>query len=395
MRHVPAWGAAALVLLAARPSPAGPGRDVRYVQADQAEIRSGPSDSSEFYVTNRLGRGQAVEVVEERPGGWLAIRPPEGSFSYVNTRFLRHMVPDVPTHVVTLDGVKVPVYVGSEVVNKRPTVVGAWLEPGAQVVSRGRPIADEDGSWMPIEAPARERRYVKASTLAKTQADPATLVRAASSGATGSFGTSGLGPSSAPSANAHDVPEVAFQKAERAERDGNIPEAIRLYATVGAETAQSQPALSSMALERARYLQGGYQNYGAGVGGVPPPPAPVQVGAPVSPGSPRVTATPGVNRRETSSFTGQPPRINASRNGATSWVSYRGVLRRAGRIVEGQQTYALDDPVTLRPILYTTPSRELNFEPHLNRIVTLSGYSFWRGDLRNNYMTAVRLEVER
>jgi hypothetical protein len=392
MRHVRAWGALALVLQLAQPGFAQASRDVRHVTADQAEVRSGPGDSAELYVTNRLQQGQAVEVLEELPGGWLAIKPPEASFSYINTRFLRHIMADMPTHVVILDGVKVPVYVGSEVVNKRPTVIGSWLEPGAQVISRGRPVIDEDGTWMPIEPPARERRYLKASAV-KRSSEPAAVVRASGT-APHPPGPAGLTPSSAPSANRNEPPEELWRKAEQAERAGDVQAAIRLYALVGAGTAGTHPALSSMALERARYLQGGYQNYGATVGGVPsPPPPPVQVGGPASPGTSR--SMDGQTPRQTSSFIGQPPRLHASRNGATSWVSYRGVLRRAGRIVEGQQTYALDDPVTLRPILYASAARGVDFEPHLNRIVTLSGYSFWRGDLRNNYMTAVRLEADR
>jgi SH3-like domain-containing protein len=391
MRPIPVCGAVVLFLLVGGSAFAQVGRDIRFVCVDQAEVRSGPSASSEFYVTNRLRRGQPVEVVAEKEGGWLAIRPPEGSFSYINTRFLRHMVADMPTHVVTLDGVKVPVYMGSEVVNKRPTVVGAWLEPGAQVTSCGKAIADEDGTWMPIESPARETRYIRASAVARTPAEQGQIVRASASAGTSmqsSFTPSRLAPSSAPSANVPLSPEVMFRKAEQAERTGQMAEAIRLYALVAAETAQTRPAYSSMALERARYLQGGSQNYGATVGSAPPATRPVQVGGPTS------TRSAAAARQVSSSFTGQPPRINQSRNGSTSWISYRGVLRRAGRTVEGQPTFALDDPVTFRPILYVTPARGIDFESNLNRIVTVSGYSFWRGDLRNNYMTAVRLERE-
>ena len=43
-----------------------------------------------------------VEVTAEKSGGWLEIRPPEGSLSYINTRFLRHMYTNQPNHVVTL-----------------------------------------------------------------------------------------------------------------------------------------------------------------------------------------------------------------------------------------------------------------------------------------------------
>jgi hypothetical protein len=396
MRPVSAWGALALVLHIAPTAFAQAARDVRHVSADQVEVRSGPSDSNAFYVTNRLQQGQQVEVVAEMPGGWLAIKPPEGSFSYINTRFLRHMVAEMPTYVVTLNGVKVPVYIGSEVVNKRPTQEGAKLEAGAQVVSCGKPLADEDGTWMPIEAPVQERRFVKASAVAKTAAEAASVVRASASGVGQAPANSkGLAPSTAPSANVHEPPEAMWQKAEQAERAGNVAEAVRLYALVGAGTAQTQAALSSMALERARYLQGGYQSYGATAGGVPPPPSPVQVGAPNTPGASRAAAVARPANRETISYTGQTPRLDPSRNGKTTWESYRGILRRAGRTIEGQTTYVIDDPGTLYPIVYAAPARGVNLEAHLNRIVTVSGYTGYRGELRNKYMIAVRLEAER
>src|SRR5262249_1895232 len=64
------------------------------------------------------------------------VRPPEGSFSWVNTRFLEHIVPHQPNYVVATEGVDVPVFMGSGVVKGR-TVVGAKLKRGAQVTSIG------------------------------------------------------------------------------------------------------------------------------------------------------------------------------------------------------------------------------------------------------------------
>ncbi len=393
MRHVPVWGAAVLALFLHSPVQAQVGRDIRFVTVDQVEVRSGPSDADEFYVTNRLQRGQPVEVVAEMPGGWLAIKPPEGSFSYINTRFLRHIVSDMPTHVVTLDGVKVPVFIGSEVVNRRPTVVGAWLEPGAQVISKGRPVADEDGSWMPIEPPSRERRYVRASAVEKSLDQANQVIRASAMGSPSemrsSFIPNAEQAQTVSTGQAAESPAQLWQRAELAERNGQISEATRLYALVGAEAARSNPTLSSLALERARYLQSGYQNYGASVG--PTITTPIHLGAPAAPGTSRLNASPSSGG---STFVGQTPRLPPTRNGQTTWLTHRGILRRAGRMIEGQATYVLDDPVTLRPILYASPARGVPLEQHLNRIVTLSGYSVYHGDLRNNYMIAVRLVAD-
>src|SRR4051794_24810645 len=56
------------------------------VIAPSAAVRSGPGEK--FYTTDNLAEGDAVEVYRER-GSWSAIRPPEGSFSWIFGRQLR------------------------------------------------------------------------------------------------------------------------------------------------------------------------------------------------------------------------------------------------------------------------------------------------------------------
>lgn len=419
MRHIRVLRAVLLVMAPAATALAQVGPDVRTITVPQAEVRSGPSDSAEFYVTNRLVQGQQVEVTSELPGGWLQIKPPPGSFSYVNTRFLRHVHPDAPNHVVTLDGVKVPVYMGSQLVNRRPTVVGAWLEPGAQVVSRGRPVTDDEGTWMPIQPPARERRFLRASAAGKTPATavaqggaPAPAVASRSSFAPTAAGA----PAAAPAAAVTASPEQLWRQAEHAERTGQVAEAIRLYALVGAGTAASNPSVSAMALQRAQFLQGGYRNYGVGAVAQPPvaaAPAPAAGGSRSYPlpaasgaesvrmGAPTAATGAGVAnvvtttlQRDNSQFTPLPATGSPPRGVPSTWSGYKGVLRRAGRTVEGYSTYALDDPTTLRPVVYATAGQGVNLEPYLNRVVQLWGYTVWRGDLRNNYITVSRVVPE-
>lgn len=98
----------------------------------------------------------------------------------------------------------------------------------------------------------------------------------------------------------------------------------------------------------------------------------------------------GIDARPVSSaFTPQP----AAPRGVSpsTWMRYRGVLRRAGRVVEGQATYALDDPDSLRPLLYATASGNVRLDAYLNRVVELEGYTVFRGDLKNNLMSVVRV----
>jgi uncharacterized protein YgiM (DUF1202 family) len=56
------------------------------VSTDGVEVRCGPG--WEYYSTGTLRKGDRVEVYRHEPGGWLAVRPPEGSHSWVPARQL-------------------------------------------------------------------------------------------------------------------------------------------------------------------------------------------------------------------------------------------------------------------------------------------------------------------
>src|SRR5262245_10362839 len=60
-----------------------------YVATDKAEVVAGPGHR--FYATERLARASQVEIYREEPSGWLAIRPPEGSFSWIPADFVERL----------------------------------------------------------------------------------------------------------------------------------------------------------------------------------------------------------------------------------------------------------------------------------------------------------------
>lgn len=57
------------------------------VVSDGAKVFSGPGDM--HYATETLSQGDVVEVHRHDPGGWCAIRPPQGSFSLVPESTIR------------------------------------------------------------------------------------------------------------------------------------------------------------------------------------------------------------------------------------------------------------------------------------------------------------------
>ena len=89
-------------------------------------VRSGPGQ--EYYPTDTLKKGQIVEVYRHEPGGWYAIRPPEGSFSWVFSKSL-----DIGAdNLARAKEDQVPVVVGSRLKNLQD-VVQVYLKEGEEV----------------------------------------------------------------------------------------------------------------------------------------------------------------------------------------------------------------------------------------------------------------------
>lgn len=60
---------------------------VATVTSVRASVRSGPG--RDFYITDRIDRDTVVDIYGEEEGGWLAIRPPASSFSWVAASSVR------------------------------------------------------------------------------------------------------------------------------------------------------------------------------------------------------------------------------------------------------------------------------------------------------------------
>src|SRR5436190_15812659 len=93
------------------------------VTVSEVEVRSGPT--KEYYPTGKLRFGDRVLVVRESKDqpGWLAVRPPHGSFSWINARFVKETRGDPHTGYVETEGnVAVAVRPGSSITNRAPDV---------------------------------------------------------------------------------------------------------------------------------------------------------------------------------------------------------------------------------------------------------------------------------
>ena len=137
------------------------------VVSAEAVVRCGPSDK--FYPTNRLRPGERLQVLGSEPSQqYLRIAPPKGSFSWIEARLVRQMYPNIPNYVVSDPGTDAPVYTGSafeEQSKHHPNHESCKLKWGTQVRAVGAPHTDDAGTWLPIEPPPAEARYVPAAAV--------------------------------------------------------------------------------------------------------------------------------------------------------------------------------------------------------------------------------------
>ena len=152
-----AWLALFCVSASIRPAAAGEKFPyTAYTNSDDVYIRSGPGKN--YYPTDKLAKGEPVEIYRHDPGGWYAIRPPQGSFSWVPAEALKPIGDRLA--VVLKD--HTPCFVGTRFSNARD-VHQVRLDQGEQVeILDIKPIGDgsEAQSWCQISPPSGEFRWV-------------------------------------------------------------------------------------------------------------------------------------------------------------------------------------------------------------------------------------------
>lgn len=122
-----------------------------------AKVYSGPG--TDYYGTQQLPEGTECQVYEELRDGWLAVRPPEGSYSLV----LRSALGPVEGGAAEITRDQTPSRIGS-VVSDQFDSVHVRLEAGEVVT-----VLDRQGSsnsqWVTIAPPAGEFRYIRATDV--------------------------------------------------------------------------------------------------------------------------------------------------------------------------------------------------------------------------------------
>src|SRR5262245_54082314 len=112
-----------------------------YAAVEGAEVVAGPGHR--YYATEHLPRGTPVEVFREEASGWLAIRPPDSSFSWVPARFIERSAEDATAGRVTGP---TPAWVGTSVEHVGDHRQQVTLKAGELVEILGEKNVESEGA---------------------------------------------------------------------------------------------------------------------------------------------------------------------------------------------------------------------------------------------------------
>lgn len=229
---------------AAEPAPKFPYS--AFVGVGEASVRSGPGET--YYPVLNLKIGDAVEVWRHDPGGWLAVRPPEGAFSWVSADFIQQT--GEKTGRVT--GNEVNVRVGTKFSDLRDAIQ-LQLSDGDEVdivESRTLRTGDQETLWYKILPPAGEFRWIAAQQVVL---HPSQLPPAAAPNLANSVGDSGVRQASFESPTIAASPSIDFAADLKAiPADASVDAQIDEMETILSRMVTAEPTAWSLAEMKSR-----------------------------------------------------------------------------------------------------------------------------------------------
>lgn len=135
-----------------------------YVAVEEAEVRSGPSRT--HYVTYQLFAGDKVEVYRRDAAGWLGIRPPADSFSWIPADVTEETEQAGVYRVLA----ETPAFIGSPLVTIQDHKYQVKLRAGELIEVIGQktlPGEEGDETWLKIAPPAGEFRWIHTNSVSR------------------------------------------------------------------------------------------------------------------------------------------------------------------------------------------------------------------------------------
>jgi uncharacterized protein YgiM (DUF1202 family) len=329
------WFAIAAGMMIAAPAFA---QQYAQILVPEVDVRSGPSKT--FYPTSKLKQGDKVEVMREskEAPGWLEIRPPAQSFSWINSKNVK--VIDTTRGYVDCDPTRpAPILPGSRIVDQPPNRESMKLTPGTAIVIVDRPLTVQGETWLPILPHPNEVRYIPSESV-----NAATVVAAQTGPANWTLTPQGY------------TTNNVLADAEKARARGDIATARQLYQQVANNAAdQNQKVYAMNMLENL-------------------PKTNQTPGIPTSNSKPDETRT---------AFSPNNPNVNLMKLKDAAWSKYGRLYETKLTGENGQPLYQLD--AGQGELIYVSTSPGKSLTSYVGRTVSVYGPTMYRGD------SAVRL----
>ena len=147
-----------------------------YVGVEQTRLYAGPSN--DFYPTGNVNRGAALEVHHRTNNGWLGVRPPQGSFSWVPAA-QAYLLPG--GRVIEITESSAVSWIGTEFGSAKQYRWQVQLNVGEQLGVLGEASVkngsdEREALWYKVSPPAGEFRWIEESAVSKTPVQPSTKI---------------------------------------------------------------------------------------------------------------------------------------------------------------------------------------------------------------------------
>lgn len=313
------------------------------ISSRKVEVRCG--GSPDFYQTSELKEGDRVLVIgaSDKYKGWYTIKPPAGSFSWINSNHVQK-TRGMEAVVVAGDGATpvVPVLAGSTVTDKKPNVEVAKLAKGAFVVILDKGTTAEDGTiWLPIAPAPGEVRFIPSDSVKPLAPGQAPILSTGPAPAAAGGGLTPLAQANqAYQARDFARAKALYEQVARESKDAN--EQVYCYNQLGRIVTESQTA------------------------------------GPARPGYPAGTLTANTQAGQSTALYNTPvPGTNqqpsqALAASAAQWSGW-GVLRKTAIVKDGQPLYVLENRTGNLPALYATTAPSLTLEKYNGQWICLFG----------------------
>jgi hypothetical protein len=376
----------------------------------EVKLRAGPSDK--YPVTSSLFRGNIVVVDREPEDGWLAIKPPVGSVSWVPSQFLEGFDPNrpLPQNVQVRCEGKVTLAAGQVGVPQPLDIRLVSVPDGTLLVVIGAKVTYQNKTWFPVMPPDGDYRFLPKSAVKAGPAVNETFVVAGGSSAKPNAPSVSTSPTlSLPGVQPASLPDGTWSRpsgindplwiaAEKAENEGRLEEAEKLFFQLarkmnepgGDHDVANQCYSRIHSLREKKRLTQPTSTANAPSSSSNPSSGTI---TPVSsrPDDRSRSRTAGSGSQSTSSPppSSNPPREDDPKTGE-KWTG-AGFLVRTGYSLDGKTTYALESaPRIVRYYVLEGPGVDL--KKYINRRVDLFGTVTTRRDVAQHLITVTSVE---